>query len=157
MQAINLFFSTLLFISVSLSSGAQSAGLFSFNLFSSTLCEVNHNYNDCAAILYKGKLLVDEYSPRGVCKLEQGMTGTLTVATVTLSDDGGAPVKNIGFKVAIKNDRTNTLWMYADKTLQEVQVEDILKKCEKGDRIIFMTVDQKFSLPHHEIDVSWGC
>ena len=115
------------------------------------------NYKDCAAILYKGNLLVNEYSPRGKCKLEEGMSGTLTVATVNLSDGGGAPIKNIGFKVAIKNGRTHTIWMYSEKTLQEVQLEDILKKCERGDRILFMTVDQKYSLPHNEIELNSGC
>ena len=151
MQPAKLFFSTLLFISISLSSGTQS----SMDVFFSAL--PYPNYKECAAILYKGNLLVNEYSPRGICKLEEGMTGTLTVATVKLSDSGGIPVKNIAFKVAIKNARTNTIWMYSEKALLEVQLEDILKKCEKGDRIIFMTVDQQYSLPHHEIELNSGC
>lgn len=123
--------------------------------FSSTFPSLR--YNNCAAILYKGKLLVDEYSPDGRCKLEEGMKGTLTVATVKLTDKGGTPMKNISFKVAIKNGRTNTLWMYSDEALESVQLEDILKKCERGDSIIFMTVNQTFSLPHHEIEFNWGC
>ena len=47
--------------------------------------------------------------------------------------------------------------MYSEKALLEVQLEDVLKKCERGDRIIFMTVDQKYSLPHHEIELNLGC
>ena len=153
MQPAKLFFSTLLFISISLSSGTQS----SMDVFFSAL--PYPNYKECAAILYKGKLLVDEYSPKGKCKLEQGMKGTLSVATITSSDSDNTPVpaKNIAFRVAIKNGRTNTIWMYSEKNLLEVQLEDILKKCEKGDRIIFMTVDQQYSLPHHEIELNSGC
>ena len=85
------------------------------------------------------------------------MKGAISVATVSLSEDGGTPVKNISFRVAIKNERTNTMYMYSEKTFQEVQLEDILKSCEIGDKIIIMTVDQKYSLPHHVIDVKWGC
>lgn len=150
MQVIMLFFSTFLFITISLSSSAQSMDLFPAPV-------VSTNYNNCAAILYKGKMLVNEYSPKGMCMLERGMKGKLTVAAVNLSDDGAIPVKNIGFKVAIRNQRTNTLWMYSDKTEQEVQLEDILEKCEKGDRIIIMTVDRNYSLPHHEISLDGGC
>ena len=115
------------------------------------------NYKDCVAILYKGKMLVDDYSPKGKCKLEQGMTGALTLATVELSDDGAKPIKNIAFKIAIRNSRTNTIWMYSDETTKEVQLEDVLKKCEQNDRIIIMTVDQQYALPHPEIELLGGC
>ena len=154
MRTANLFFATLFLVSISLSSRAQAVDFFSTVFYAPFAIA---NYSDCAAILYKGNLLVNEYSPEGKCKVEMGMEGTLTVATVQLSGAGGTPVKTIGFKVAIKNDRTNTLWMYSEKTLREVPLEDILKKCEKGDRIIFMTVDQRYSLPHHEIELIWGC
>lgn len=152
MQTANFFFSTLLFICISLSSGAQSLGLLPF-----LDMRPAPNYNDCAAIFFNGKMLADEYSPEGKCKLGEGMKGTLTVGTVQLSDGDYIPVKNIAFKAAVRNSRTNTLWMYSEETLQEVQLEDILKKCESGDRIIIMTVDQRYSLPHHEIEVAWGC
>ncbi len=114
------------------------------------------NYSDCAAILYNGKMLVDEYSPRGICKLEAGMEGKLTVATVMLNEEGGVPIQNLGFKVAIKNDRTNTIWMFSEDTRYEVELKEILKKCEKDDKIILITVDQKYSLTHHEIVVMPG-
>ena len=150
MQVLNYVITTLLFISISLPNGAQS-----FDFLSSP--PSYSNYKECAAILYNGKALVEDYSPRGKCKLEEGMKGKLSVSTVELTANRTTPVKKIGFKVAIKNDRTNTLWMYSEKELMEVQLEDILKKCEKGDRIIFMTVDQKISLPHHEIEILSGC
>lgn len=157
MKTVKLFFSTLLLASISLSSSAQTIDFFAsifYTPFSTP------KYSDCAAILYKGNLLVDEYSPKGICKIEEDMKGTLTVATIKSSDDGITPFRNIAFKVAIKNDRTNTIWLYSSKAFQEVELEDILKKCEYGDRIILMPVGQRYSLPHHEIEVAWknrGC
>ncbi|MCO6493834.1 MAG: hypothetical protein J5I98_35770 [Phaeodactylibacter sp.] len=152
MQHVHSFLCTLLFIAVSLSSGAQSLDFFINAL-------VPPNYSECAAILYNGNILVDEYSPTGKCKLDEKSTkGVLSVATVKSSDKGcAAPARNIAFKVAIKNGRTNTIWMYSEKALWEAQLEDILKKCEPGDRIILMTVDQRYSLPHPEIELNWGC
>lgn len=152
MQTAKLFFSSLLFICFSLTSGAQSAALWPF-------LDVRPapNYRDCTAIFFNGKMLANEYSPEGKCKLEQGMKGALTVATVKLSGKKGSPSTNIPFRVAVKNSRTNTLWMYSETALQRVQLEDILKKCEPGDRIIILTVDQRYSLPHHEIEVAGGC
>ena len=151
MQRVHSFLCTLLFIAISLASAAQSLDFFINAL-------VPPNYSECAAILYNGNMLVDEYSPKGKCKLEEkNRKGVLSVATVKSSDEGTTPAKNIPFKVAIKNGRTNTIWMYSEKALQEVQLEDILKKCEPGDRIILMTVDQRYSLPHPEIELNWGC
>ncbi len=150
MQVITLFFSTLVFITISLSSSAQSMDLFPAPV-------VSPYYNNCAAILFKGKMLVNEYTPKGRCNLERGMKGKLTVAAVNLTDEGATPIKNIGFKVAIRNQRTNTLWMYSDEAVEAVQLEEVLEKCEKGDRIIIMTVDRNYSLPHHEISLDGGC
>ena len=117
-----------------------------------------NNYHDCTAILLNGKILVNEYSPRGFCKLEPKAKGTISVATVSLDDDGARPTnKKIGFRVAIRNERTNTLWMYSPEVLFEVDLKGILNRCEFNDKIIIMTVDQQYSLPHHEIEVYDGC
>lgn len=115
------------------------------------------DYSDCAAIIYNGKMLVDEYSPNGKCKLEQGMKGKLSLSTVQLSDKGGIPVRSLKFQIAIKNDKTNTMWMYSKGPLTEVNLEDVLKECKKDDRIIFLTTDKKIALTHHEIEIVRGC
>jgi len=124
---------------------------------STALPVYDDSFSDCAAILYKGEMLVDTYSPDGKCKLETGMTGKISVATVSLSEEGGIPTKEIGFKVAIKNTRTNTLLMYSDDTFFEVELEDLLKACGKDDHLIFITVDRKYALTHHEVEVIPGC
>ncbi len=119
--------------------------------------EIFENYNDCAAIFYKGKMLVNEYSPKGKCKLETGMEGKLTVSAVSLSDKGAIPTTKIGFQVAIQNNRTNTLRLISQDELFEVELKTILEQCEKGDELIFLTTDKKYSLPHHRVAVIDGC
>jgi hypothetical protein len=74
---------------------------------------------------------------------------------VELSEKGGTPKKAIEFQVAIKNTMTNTLWMYSREILDEVRFEDVLAKCQKGDKIVILTVDQEYSLTHHEIEINW--
>lgn len=114
-------------------------------------------YSNCTAIFYKGKMLVDDYSPDGKCRLEEGMSGRIVISTVSLSDFGAKQTGNVGFKVAIRNTKTNTIWSYSDQVLYEINLEDILKKCEAGDNIIFITTNKQHALPHNEIEVAWGC
>jgi len=151
MHIVNFIISAFLLVSMTISSGAQSLVKFPYE------APPSDNYRNCAAILHNGKVLVNDYSPEGKCRLEMGMRGILTVATVSLSDEGTFPQENITFKVAVKNERTNTIWMYSDQPMQELELKDVLKKCEKGDRLIIMTTDQEFSLPHHEVELVWGC
>lgn len=114
-------------------------------------------FSDCAAIFYKGQMLVNDYSPDGKCKLENNMKGRLTLSTVHLSPIGATPTKNIGFMVSIIDNETGTSWLFSDKILREVELEDILMQCRNGDKIQFLTVDKTISLPHNEIEVVWGC
>ena len=114
-------------------------------------------YSNCAAVYLNNNMLVNDFSPEGICKVEQGMKGKLQVSTVYFSMDAAQPFTNVGFKVAIKNEKTNTLWMFSDQTFHEIELEKILAKCNQGDKIMLLTVDQQFSLPHHEIEIMWGC
>ena len=109
MKVVKFIFAVLLLMSITLSSSAQSQQVFNPLLFPPFIPPPK--YTDCAAILFNGKVLVNDYSPEGTCKLEDIRHGTLSVATVNLSEDSKTPAKNIGFKVAIKNHRTNTLSM----------------------------------------------
>lgn len=152
MQAVNLIFSAFLFVTTAISSGAQS-----LDIFPDYIPAPDANYKECAAILFNGKMLVDEYSPNGKCILSNGTAGKLSVSSVILNDKGATPGEKIGFRVAIKNDRTNTLWMFSNDVHYELNIQSVMKKLEEGDSILIMTVDQKFSLPHHEIIVGGGC
>ncbi len=121
------------------------------------LLEWDTDYSDCAAILYNGKMLVDEYSPQGKCKVNVGMKGKLNLYTVTLSDKGGTPKRKLKFHVAILNKNTNNMWMYTKSAVEEIMLEDVLNECKKDDKIIILNVDKSIALTHHEIEVLRGC
>jgi hypothetical protein len=114
-------------------------------------------FSDCAAIFYKGEMLVNEYSPNGICKIEKGMKGKITLSAVELDEKGGKAIRSLSFKVAIKDNLTNTIMMYSDKEYQEIMVEDLLPQRKKGDKIIIMTLDPAYALPHNEIEIVEGC
>ncbi len=102
-------------------------------------------------------MLVDEYTADGQCAVFPEMTGDLTISTVDFSFGDFGLTLPVLFKVAIKNEQTNTLWMYSEASFIKIRLEDVLKKCQLGDRIILITVDQEYALPHHEIVVKSGC
>ncbi len=66
-------------------------------------------------------------------------------------------IVHLSFRNDIRNKKTNTLWMYSKAPLKEVMLEDILKECKEGDKIIFLTEDKRYSLPHNEIELVFGC
>ena len=148
MKIIHVAFFIISFLALPLQTCAQGST-------SVTTKQYENPYNNCAAIIYNGKMLVDSYSPSGKCILSADQTGTISAATVELSEKGGTPKKAIEFQVAIKNTMTNTLWMYSREILDEVRFEDVLAKCQKGDKIVILTVDQEYSLTHHEIEINW--
>ncbi len=147
----------LLFGTAGISQNQSFADQISNNKAVAGLFKSDNDFNECAAIFYKDKMLVNDYSPRGKCKLESGMKGKLKVYSVSLSEDGAEKIKDIGFKVAIKDGRTNTIWMYSEQTYYEIELDDILKRCRPEDKLIFMTVDRTYSLPHHEVELVFGC
>jgi hypothetical protein len=71
-------------------------------------------FNNCAAVFLDNTMVVDDYSPRGTCKIAKNATGELTVCTANLSPSASIPVDKIKFKIAIKDQNTGTLVMYSD-------------------------------------------
>lgn len=114
-------------------------------------------YNDCAAIFKNDKMLVDDFSPRGKCKMEIGTDDKLTVATVALNDEGARKTKDLEFHVAIKNERTSTYFLVTKEPVMSIDWPTIYKQCEEGDKVIILTTDNKYALPHAEIELIWGC
>lgn len=113
-------------------------------------------YNDCAAIFFKGQMLVDTYSPSGKCVLDSKSKGELTLFTVSLSDHGNTKVLGLPFRVAIRNERTSTYWMYSKELVKSLRLEDVVAECEEGDKLIFLTEDKKYALPHGEVELIYS-
>lgn len=109
------------------------------------------SFNDCAAICLNKKAIVTDYSPRGICEMELDASGKLAVYTVELTETAITPKQYIGFKIAVRDVATKTIWLFSEETYQEIEVEKVLKQCKKGDTILLLTVDKAFALPHNEI------
>ena len=105
----------------------------------------------CAAAFLDARMVVDEYSPKGQCRLALQSTGELTVQTVALSPTESKALAAIPFKVAIRNGETHTLTLYSSTDVVKVPVQDVLKRCRKGDSLVLLTVSDHYSLPHNEI------
>ena len=121
------------------------------------LSDLTKDYQSCAAIFFEGKMLVDKYAPSGKCKITKEVKGKFTLAAVELTDSSATPIQQIPFRVAIKNKATNTLWMYTQKSVQEILLEDLLMECQPGDKLLFLTEDKSYALPHNEVEVKVGC
>ena len=117
----------------------------------STLSLAQGSFNSCSAAFVGGKMVVNEYSPKGQCRLATTTTGELTVQTVELSPTENKALDKIDFKVAIRDQATGTLHLYSGETFRQVPVQRVLTKCKKGDHIVLLTLDNRYALPHNEI------
>jgi hypothetical protein len=108
-------------------------------------------FEQCAAAFLNTRMVVDQYSPKGQCRLALKSTGELTVHTVVLSPTESKPLAAIPFKVAIRDARTHTLTMYAQTDFVKLDIQDVLKRCRKGDSLVLLTTSNQYSLPHNEI------
>ena len=106
---------------------------------------------NCTAAFLDNKIVVDDYSPRGKCSLAATATGNLTVCTADLSPTASVAVDKITFKIAIRDQNTHTLVMYSNKNFRQIDIRQVLSKCRKGDHIVLLTLDDRYSLPHNEI------
>jgi len=109
------------------------------------------SFNNCSATFLNNKMLVNEYSPAGKCKVSITEKGDLTVNTVELSSTESKAINPIMFQIAIRNKNSGTLTMFSKDKIQKIEIQKILEKCKKGDYIIVLTVNDKFALPHNEI------
>ncbi len=105
----------------------------------------------CAAAFLDTGMIVDEYSPRGKCTLPRDTKGWLSVQRVELSPERVKPLGKVTFKVAIRRAETNTLMMFSSQEYQEINLNQLLPRCRKGDRIVLLTVSDQYALPHNEI------
>lgn len=113
-----------------------------------------NSFSNCSAAFLNNKMVVNEYTDKGKCSISGETSGNLTVNTVSLSATETKAVDKISFRVAIRDKNTGTLTMFSDDKYTAVDVKSILSKCKKGDRIVLLTLNSEFSLPHNEILVN---
>jgi len=107
----------------------------------------------CSAAFLGKRLLVNQYSPKGVCRMPSTATGSLSVWTVNLTEKETKPLTRIPFQVAIRDKETKTLQLVSKTAHKEVEVRQLLNRCRKGDHIVLLTLNQQYALPHNEIIV----
>ncbi len=119
------------------------------------LCSVasiaQDSFNECSAAFLNNKMVVDEYTTQGKCTVSGSAAGVLTVNTADLTPEGGKPRDQISFRIAIRDKNTGTLVMFSGEAVKQVEIQNILKKCSKGDHIVLMTTENRYVLPHNEI------
>ena len=109
------------------------------------------SFNNCSAAFLNNKMLVNKYSPAGKCTVSITEKGDLTVNTVELSSTESKAIDPIMFQIAIRGKTTGTLTMVSKDKIQKIEIQKVLEKCKKGDSIVVLTVNDKYSLPHNEI------
>lgn len=117
----------------------------------SAWCFGQHRFTSCAAAFLDNKMVVDAYTDKGKCLLPSTATGQLTVCTVDLSPATSKAVDKTAFKVAIRDKATKTLHLYSNEVFKQIDVRNVLAKCQKGDHIVLLTLDDQYALPHNEI------
>ena len=117
------------------------------------------NYKEYTGIMLNGESILKNEIPDGPLILAPDTKGKLSVSTMDRTGKRSAKDKLVGFKIAIKNHHTSTFWMYSEDTFYEIELQEVLKKCEAADKIIFMTVDRQYKLPRNEVRVmtNGGC
>ncbi|MCF0058631.1 hypothetical protein [Dyadobacter sp. CY356] len=112
-----------------------------------------NKFSNCSAAFLNDKRIVTEYSTKGKSTVNEKATGQLTVCTAELGPTANKPVEKIVFRIAIRDKDSKTLVMFSDQAFKQIAIQNILKKCKKGDAIVLMTSDNQYALPHNEIIV----
>ncbi|MPR34852.1 hypothetical protein GBK04_16195 [Cytophagaceae bacterium SJW1-29] len=115
------------------------------------LCFAQDSFQHCTAAFLDKDIVVDEYSPKGTCVLPATAIGELTVQTVELSATASKPTGAIPFKLAIRDGKTHTLTLFSNADYTGIAIQSVLAKCRKGDRLVLLTLNKQYALPHNEI------
>ena len=137
----------------------KTANGFLFTLFFAALAlstYAQEQFTNCSAAFLDQKMVVDQYSPEGKCALPVNAAGELSVCTADLSPERSVAKDKIAFKIAIRDKNTGTLTMYSGDTYRGINIQKVMAQCKPGDRIVLITMDREFALPHNEILVLEG-
>ncbi|MBK7871066.1 MAG: hypothetical protein IPJ74_10445 [Saprospiraceae bacterium] len=101
------------------------------------------NFSNCAAIFLNQNMLVNEYSPEGKCIVDANTKGELSLHAADMSNDKVTKAsEKITFKVAIRDRDSKTLMLFSEKSYQEINIQDVLAQCKKGDFIVLLTLER---------------
>jgi hypothetical protein len=111
-------------------------------------------HTECAAAFVGEKMIVDEYSPRGISKISKNATGRLSVNLVELGESTVVKGKAVNFLVAIEDKDTQTLTIVSNEETNAKNLKSLLKMVNVGDFIVLVATKDKYALPHHHIEIT---
>ncbi len=108
----------------------------------------------CSVILLNNAWLVKSYNKDEKITITKRATGSLSVHETGDVNERSFKKELIPFKIAIQRNADDTIVMFSDRKYTEMAIDEVLKKCEVGDSIMIMLLDDApYSLPHHTIAV----
>jgi hypothetical protein len=114
---------------------------------STSLAQAQH----CTAAFLDTDMVVDEYSTSGKCVVPATAKGQLSVCTVELSETSSKAIDKISFRIAIKDAQSQQVKPFSGKIFKQVDIQQVLAKCKKGDKIVLRATAKGYDLPHNEI------
>lgn len=110
----------------------------------------------CSVVCLEDNWIPESYDSGAKSSIDINTKGVISVhETNDVSDKKDYNRKDfIEFKVAIFKKSFDSMISFSDEAYTSLNAQKVLKKCEKGDQIIILLKDsERYSLPHHRIDV----
>ncbi|MFT7160276.1 MAG: hypothetical protein ACI9GZ_001449 [Bacteroidia bacterium] len=110
----------------------------------------------CSVVCLEDNWIPETYNRGAKSTIDVNAKGVISVhETNDVSDKNDYNRKEfIEFKVAIFKKSFDSMVSFSDESYTSINAQSVLEKCEKGDQIIILLKDaEKYSLPHHRIDV----
>lgn len=110
----------------------------------------------CSVVCLNDNWIPESYDRDAKNTIDINSKGVLSVhETNDVSDRINYNKKDfIAFKIAIFKKEFDSIVSFSDDTYTTINAREVLEECQKGDQILIMLKDSdRFSLPHHRIDV----
>lgn len=117
-------------------------------------------FQTLTAIHYNGRALVKNdpgNRPLTIAPQKGEVFGHITVQTWSQEATQCQSAERVGFRVAIQDYATKTLWMYSPETLYELDLLKVRDRCHPEDLILIMVVDKQYRLPRYQVKMLDGC
>ena len=116
----------------------------------------NAKNRSCSVVCLEDNWIPESYDRNAKSIIDINAKGVISVhETNDISDKSEYNRKDfIEFKVAIFKKSFDSMISFSDESYTSINAQKVLKNCEKGDQIVILLKDtEKYSLPHHRIDV----
>lgn len=113
-------------------------------------------YRSCSVVCLDDRWVPESYNLEAKTVINRSSKGVLSVReTGDFSDKSNTNRKDfVEFKIAIFKKGFDSLVSFSDETYTSISAKEVLDDCEAGDRIIIILKDsERYSLPHHTIEV----